>query len=261
MLLWCIRGAGTVTINGNDASFYEGVFLVAPWGHSIRYASDSEQPLAVGAIHVVPDASLNAPSRTVEVHDISEQRLQELGYRDSEIDGLSECIVSHFSSHRALNYLAEYILRTVFIEKREWHHAATQAELLLDECRRCAVEGSHPAHSASFALVSNFIRINLREQLFLAELASRFGISVSTLNRMFKDEAGMTAHQWIILERLDRARRLLTGTSQRVNEIAREVGIESVHYFSRQFKQHFGVTPLAYRRQQGGGGVVIRSAL
>jgi AraC family transcriptional regulator of arabinose operon len=49
--------------------------------------------------------------------------------------------------------------------------------------------------------------------------------------------------------RLQRASELLGATDMSVAQVARAVGFESPHYFSRQFGQRFGLSPTKYRHQ------------
>ena len=45
---------------------------------------------------------------------------------------------------------------------------------------------------------------------------------------------------------------LLQNTEMQVSDIAAQVGYESEGYFYRLFKNQYGVTPLEYRKQNGG---------
>jgi AraC family transcriptional regulator of arabinose operon len=55
----------------------------------------------------------------------------------------------------------------------------------------------------------------------------------------------------VIRLRSNQAARLLEHTVDDIGAIAREVGFGSPYYFSRQFRQHFGISPRQYRSSAG----------
>jgi len=67
-------------------------------------------------------------------------------------------------------------------------------------------------------------------------------ISLRTLERHFQKNYGVTVSHWLRDLRLGRAYEgLLAGKS--VKEVTYEQGYKQVSHFSREFKNHFGVTP------------------
>ncbi|WBB68841.1 helix-turn-helix domain-containing protein [Micromonospora sp. WMMD812] len=85
------------------------------------------------------------------------------------------------------------------------------------------------------------------EKLTLADVATRAGLSVRTLNRRFHEETGRTPMQWVTAVRIRRAQELLESTEHGVDRIAHLVGFMSPAHFRAQFKRLSGVTPQAYR--------------
>lgn len=75
-----------------------------------------------------------------------------------------------------------------------------------------------------------------------SELAVLCQISLRTLERHFQKNYGVTVSQWLRDLRLTRAyQNLLVGKS--VKEVAFDQGYKQVSHFSREFKNHFGVSP------------------
>lgn len=77
-------------------------------------------------------------------------------------------------------------------------------------------------------------------------LASSLGISRSSLYSKIKTLTNMTPNELIQLTRLKKAARLLAENKYRVSEIGYMVGFNSSSYFSKCFKQQFGVTPVEF---------------
>jgi AraC-like DNA-binding protein len=81
----------------------------------------------------------------------------------------------------------------------------------------------------------------------IPELARRAGYSREHFSRIFKAVTGRSIENYIIEIRIARARELLTGSSNTVNEIAQQLGYSNVYFFSRQFKEKTGMSPTEFR--------------
>ena len=79
------------------------------------------------------------------------------------------------------------------------------------------------------------------------ELAADVSLSSSRLAHLFKEEVGDSIINLVLTMRLQRAAQLLELTSRPIAAISDELGFGSPFYFSRQFRQRFGVSPRSYR--------------
>lgn len=79
-------------------------------------------------------------------------------------------------------------------------------------------------------------------------VAAELGMSASTLRRRFRAATGLSPQEYVVQERIARARALLTETDEPLKAVAELLGYETVHFFARQFHQRAGVTPGVYRR-------------
>lgn len=98
--------------------------------------------------------------------------------------------------------------------------------------------------------VLDIISKNLSAQHTVATLAHEVALSPSRLAHLFKQEIGDSLISKLVELRLAHAARLLTFTNDSIATIADEAGFHSAFYFSRQFQQHFGMSPRAYRTTQ-----------
>lgn len=89
---------------------------------------------------------------------------------------------------------------------------------------------------------------NLHEQLNLSAIASVVNYNETYVSRFFKLHTGMKISDYILQERLSKARQMLSATEQTVNAIAESCGFDSIHYFSYSFKKNVGMSPSDYRR-------------
>jgi len=119
------------------------------------------------------------------------------------------------------------------------HRDGGQAQFIVRPAARAAETGLGP--------VLDWLEVHAHEDLTLADVAARAGLSVRTLNRRFHEEIGRTPMQWVTAVRIRRAQELLEGTDHGVDRIAHLVGFASPAQFRIQFKRLSGVPPHAYR--------------
>ncbi|MFC4777658.1 response regulator [Paenibacillus sp. GCM10023252] len=98
-------------------------------------------------------------------------------------------------------------------------------------------------------MMKQYISEHCGEPINLQELAELVSMSKTYMSTLFKQEMEMTVGNYIVAERMKLARNKLLETSDKVYEIANQVGYEDVNYFSQQFKKHFGLSPLDYRKR------------
>ncbi|WP_319637294.1 GlxA family transcriptional regulator [Pacificispira spongiicola] len=88
---------------------------------------------------------------------------------------------------------------------------------------------------------------NVEEPLSANQIAGQLGLSVDTLERVFRRETGKTTIQFYLTLRYRRAQDLLIGTSLSISEIAVASGFSNSSSFARGFKSLYGMTPRVYR--------------
>ncbi|WP_405492197.1 GlxA family transcriptional regulator [Nocardia sp. NBC_00511] len=88
----------------------------------------------------------------------------------------------------------------------------------------------------------------LENPLTVADLATHANISERTLARRFHAELGATPLQWLLTQRLIRARELLEATDLPVDAIAARCGLGTAANFRTHFNREVGIAPSEYRR-------------
>lgn len=81
--------------------------------------------------------------------------------------------------------------------------------------------------------------------------ARQLGLSAARLNRIARAQTGRSAFALVQERVLLEARRRLTYVAMPVTQVALELGFRDPAYFSRFVKRHAGLSPRAFRRQQG----------
>ena len=95
----------------------------------------------------------------------------------------------------------------------------------------------------------SYIRENLSVSLRVEELAKRLYISRSGLSELFRREVGVSIGKYIDDQVMTAALLRLRNTDDSIHRISRDLGFTDQGYFSRRFRQLYGMTPTALRRK------------
>jgi AraC-like DNA-binding protein len=95
--------------------------------------------------------------------------------------------------------------------------------------------------------VTEFIRLNLKENINLKSLSEKACMSTASFYRFFKRELGMSPIEYVLNEKIKHAKKLLRNPGIQINEVCYLSGFEDANYFIRLFKKHEGITPKQYQ--------------
>ena len=93
-----------------------------------------------------------------------------------------------------------------------------------------------------------YITKSLASDLSRESLAKEFFLNPNYLSRLFKKETGISLQDYILQERLKKAKFLLETTALSISEVHEQCGFYHSSYFSKVFKREMGMTPQEYRR-------------
>ncbi|MFY8022221.1 MAG: AraC family transcriptional regulator [Bacteroidia bacterium] len=104
--------------------------------------------------------------------------------------------------------------------------------------------------SSQLSVVIHLIKSSIGQKINLNSLAKVAGLSTASLYRLFKKELGISPIEYIMIERIKIAKKLLKDQSIYIKNVSFEAGFEDCNYFIRAFKQYEGITPKQYRQMQ-----------
>lgn len=93
-----------------------------------------------------------------------------------------------------------------------------------------------------------YINEHYIEPLDLDYLAKKYYLSTCHFAREFKNEFGISPHEYILQIRFAVSKKLLATTKESVKEIAFECGFNSDVHYMNMFKKRFGITPTDFRK-------------
>ncbi|MGD1897473.1 MAG: helix-turn-helix transcriptional regulator [Phormidesmis sp.] len=95
----------------------------------------------------------------------------------------------------------------------------------------------------------DFIQDHLSEDLRLTRIASACGISINHLCTVFKQSVGQSVHQYVIQQRIEKAKVLLKNRKKSIVEISQETGFSNQAHFTNSFRKYCRITPSQYRKE------------
>lgn len=104
-----------------------------------------------------------------------------------------------------------------------------------------------PEDGTSLAGTRAWALERLHEPLTLKDLAAHAHTSVRTLTRRFRAETAVSPLQWLLHQRVDRARELLETSSLPIEQVARQSGLGTIYSLRNHLLTQVGLTPSAYR--------------
>lgn len=97
--------------------------------------------------------------------------------------------------------------------------------------------------------VKNYLQTNLEYDIDISHITSIFHYNQQYLGRLFKKKTGLSIREYVLQQRLERAKLLLENSDDTVIGIANRVGFNNITYFNRQFKNSYGITPTQCRNR------------
>lgn len=119
---------------------------------------------------------------------------------------------------------------------------------MLFECCSAISNVNTQKNNPAIQKVCDYVDAHLQEDISLEQMAEYINVSSFYLSKLFKEEKGITFINFISDKRLEKARQLLEDTELSIKEITAEVGYNDQNYFSRIFKNKYGVSPKEYRK-------------
>jgi AraC family transcriptional regulator len=176
-----------------------------------------------------------------ETIDINPDRLEllpEFRTRDPQIESIGMLLFAELKQENLGGRLYIESLANVLAVHLLRQYAAPKSRLAI-------YEGGLPERQVLQVL--EYINEHLNQDIKLADLAQLLGMSQFHFSHLFKQAIGTAPYQYLIQQRVERAKQLLKQTDRSIMDIAFLCGFNSHSHLSKQFRQFTGMTPKAYR--------------
>ena len=137
-------------------------------------------------------------------------------------------------------------------------YAQTAAQMLAVHLLRYYTTPNHQIKDSTQGLtprqigqVTDFVLAHLNQDLSLSTLAQQIGFSPYHFARLFRRTTGESPHQFVLSQRIERAKALLREADLPLAQIALASGFASQSHLTQTFKRALGLTPADYRANYG----------
>ena len=112
------------------------------------------------------------------------------------------------------------------------------------------LQGSNAVHSENEIIrqAQQYISSHIREKLSVRLIAQQVDVSPSYLTVLFQKNLQISPGEYIRRIKLQESKQMIRENNLNFTEIAAALQYSTVHHFSRQFKEKFGITPTEYAR-------------
>ncbi len=160
----------------------------------------------------------------------------------------------HFYNNEEIAYLMDKVIRICSGKSgtKDIFADLTLKELLVrimqHQNLKALATDQHTNHT-SLAFIVSYIKANLNEKLSIDILSNKACMSRATFYRLFRRELGISPNDFILSEKISRAKQLLSDPMAKVAAVSYELGFSDANYFIRAFKKLAGITPGIYQSQ------------
>lgn len=220
-----LRGYGYIHINGSSQRIIPGTALLIQENREHFFTSDSDIRFAIIHIHrdLMSDLQLSFSSEQFS-HSwfLSPPALL-------EYEQLFHLWLKAVSRQSSRLFLTNWM------------------QLLLHSVQQTA---NVPALPLTIHEAGRFIETHLHQPLKITELARSAGFSESGFRKKFYSVYGQSPKEFQQIKRLEESRWRLRATNDTIEEISFMLGFNTVHSFSKWFRETSGISPSEWRKQQ-----------
>ena len=113
--------------------------------------------------------------------------------------------------------------------------------------------------AARLRRVKELVQAKIECDLSLDEMAESVGLSTAHFARMFRKSTGETPHQFVLRQKIERAKSMLRAPDARVLDVAVACGFKTQQHFAQVFRDVCRVSPTEYRQDFLGPEVTYAS--
>ncbi len=237
---YIVSGCGYYYINGRSYQVKKGdVFLCLPGQHHYGIA-DTIDPFRYFYVGFNFDSSCSEQDPFLHIRKMFDQTKKTVVSDKFSIETPFMNILKELIN---LKDYGSYIIKTclhqiIILAYRDffdsWEKAYDPHEIM-DKKKRIIYE------------IISYIDVNLCRIKELTQIADDLSYSYSHLSHVFSEEVGLTIKEYYNRKRFDKAIEWLKDVNYSVTEIAEKLQYQSIHTFSKAFRNNFGISPTMYR--------------
>ena len=228
ILLYCIKGAGNISINGENIQLKINSFYIIPRQTAHHYKSTVSDPWSIYWVHFNGELAdylyqiYSAQKTRLVTIPFDENRIQTFNEIVSLIENSFEESVLEIAHIKLLNFLGS------FVYFKELNPLTQESDLIQQSI--------------------NFMKENITQTYEVSDLAKARNLSTTHFARLFKNKMGLSTLQYFNQLKIQKSCQYLYFSNKSIKEICHELGFSDPFYFSRLFKKFIGMSPSEYKK-------------
>jgi AraC family transcriptional regulator, arabinose operon regulatory protein len=228
ILLYCIKGSGSIFINGENIQLKANSFFIIPRQTVHHYKSTVNDPWSIYWVHF----NGTHADYLYQVYASKKTKLTFIPFDENRIQTFNEILtllensfeesVLEIAHIKLLNFLAS------FIYLRALNPVALEDDLIQQSI--------------------NFMKENVTQIYEVSDFAKLKNLSTTHYARLFKNKMGVSTLQYFNQLKIQKSCQYLYFSDKSIKEICHELGFSDPFYFSRLFKKFIGLSPSAYKK-------------
>jgi AraC family transcriptional regulator len=170
------------------------------------------------------------------------RRPPELGHRCKMVDARLAALVKAVNAER----IAGFPSGRLFLDSIEQAIAAALVDAYAGR-NRAGQQLRGGLGPARLRTITELVHLKMEDELSLLELAQAVDLSPTHFSRMFRKSTGETPHQFVLHNKIERAKEMLREPGARVLDVAVACGFKTQQHFARVFRRLCGTSPREYR--------------
>jgi AraC family transcriptional regulator len=210
----------------------QGDLALIPAGQSTYWRGPTDIPLSNLCIYLQPEFVTQIAASS----DLNPDRIELMdcfSRYDRNLYQIAMMLLAELRSGGIMGELYVESLTQVLVIYLLRHYSSLQPTIV-DKYRL------HPSRLQS---AIDYIHAHLDGDLSMAQIAGSVNSSPTYFSSLFKKATGISLHQYVIKQRVERAKLLLETTDLPISNIASKVGFSSQSHLTQHCKRHTGMTP------------------
>ena len=105
----------------------------------------------------------------------------------------------------------------------------------------------HRDVSIDIEFCCKYIERNIFQSIYISDLAKKINLSESRFKHKFKEEIGIPPNEYILKQKIKKAKELIQKTDISFTNLAYDLGFSTASYFSVVFKKYQGISPSEFK--------------
>ena len=227
-LTYVDRGALHCVVDGNGVELHQGQLMVfGPQQWHMQYTDlDMTARFLTVSFDLESEFAARLPDRVFDLSSTEAAQLRQIVRESENMDAYSGDFIRSY-----LKLLLLSVLRDTGSEKKRL---------------KTPVALNHENEIVSRTL--QYVADHVCDKLSVEIVSREVGVSASHLTALFHRQMNISPGEYIRRVKLEESKRLIREGTMNFSQIAAQLNYSTIHHFSRQFKDKFGMSPSEYAK-------------